>query len=58
MVVAHSLPDALQPQKSRMPFIHVAYTGLYATCVERAHAANTQQNFLPDARFTVATVEL
>ena len=57
-IIVHRLPDALQPQKSRMPFIHVTYGGLYAQSVERAHAANTQQNFLPDARLTVPTVKL
>ncbi len=50
--------NALDGEKGRVPLVHVEDGGLVAKGFERAHAADAEHDFLPDARVVVAAVEL
>ena len=50
--------DAFQHQKRRMAFIDMPHRGLEAHCIQCAHAANAQHDFLLDAQIAVAAIQL
>ena len=51
------LTDAFQGEEGRMALIHVADRGAQAQRVQRADAADAHQDFLADARPSVAAIE-
>ena len=58
LVLSDEAPHALDRQEGRVTFVHVPDGGLQTEPVERAQAANPQDNFLPDPGQNVAAVEL
>src|SRR5699024_8103777 len=54
----YQLVDAFDADEGRMPFVAVVYVGTDAQPVERPDAAHAEQDFLPEAVFEVAAVEI
>ena len=50
--------DALDREKGRVPFVHVEDRRFIAERFQRAHAADAEDDLLPDARIVVAAVKL
>ena len=56
MLLLHQTADALQCQKPGMSLVEMISVDLETHGSKRSHAANTQDNLLPDARVFVAAV--
>ncbi len=55
--LAHQVAHAFEDQKRGVAFVDVPDCRLYAHCVQRAHAANAEDDLLLDTGVTVAAVE-
>ena len=55
--LAHGAADALDGQKRRVAFVHVAHGRREAHGFERVDAADAEHDFLPDAELLIAPVE-
>ncbi len=53
----HFLPNQLQGQKGRVPFVHVEDRRLDPQGPQQAHAADAQQHLLHDPRSAVAAID-
>ena len=56
-LVVHPAADHLQHGKGAVPFVQVQHAGRDAHGLERANAADAEQQFLADAHAGVAAVE-
>jgi hypothetical protein len=57
-VLLHQHPDALQHRERRVPLIHVAHRGDLPEQLERANAADAQNDLLLDPRVLIAAIQL
>src|SRR5579863_6327463 len=58
LLFAHQYPDSLQRQERRMPLVHVIRRGLETQLLQSAQTTDSQDDFLPDPRVTIAAVKL
>ena len=56
-IFMHQIADHLQRPKSRVPLVQVVDTGVDAQSVQRFDAANTEHQFLTNARSLVAAIQ-
>ncbi len=57
VAVFDQIADALEHDEAGVAFVQVKHAGADAECLQRAHAADAEDDFLLDARFAIAAVQ-